>query len=359
MSRRFSLAIIVLGALICAIPYASAQIIEDREYRGKKIMCMLSGLRGWGSPCGTDGNYAYIFVGSVLSATEISDSEKLLQLMPQEIFLGDAASQLKVTTNQGDCLPEILPGDQWLFYLWRDDKTKELLLNYGSPSKPIADAQTAITTLRRLAAMTDSGLISGYLYREVQNVNEDGTRWSTSVPVPNHKVIAKRVSDGLEYSALTNSDGNYEFEPLPSGSYDLSTNTAQGLWAEEGPTTVHAQGCTAFEFELHTDGGISGHVRSADGKPFKIHPWVEVESEGGEHFQSFYADEHGYFEARGLEPGRYLVGIGMRAEPETPEWRSRVYYPGVRTREKATVIELGKAETRNNIDFPLPNSGPR
>jgi hypothetical protein len=67
------------------------------------------------------------------------------------------------------------------------------------------------------------------------------------------------------------------------------------------------------------DGGISGHVSSAHGRLFENHPWVEVESKDGEHFQSFYADERGYFDARGLEPGRYLVGIGMRAEPDTPE----------------------------------------
>jgi hypothetical protein len=155
MARNCLIAIIVLLGAIRAMPHASGQIVEDREYHGKKIMCVLSGLQGWGSPCGTDGNYAYIFLGSVISATQISDTEKRLQVAPQEIFLGDSASELTVTTNQGACLPEILPGDQWLFYLWRDDKTKDLLLGYGSPSKPIADAQPAITALRRLAAMTE------------------------------------------------------------------------------------------------------------------------------------------------------------------------------------------------------------
>jgi hypothetical protein len=54
-----------------------------------------------------------------------------------------------------------------------------------------------------------------------------------------------------------------------------------------------------------------------------------------------------------LDPGRYLIGIGMQAMPNTPEWRSRVYYPGVRTKEKAIIIEIGKAEKRTNIDFQL------
>jgi hypothetical protein len=70
-------------------------------------------------------------------------------------------------------------------------------------------------------------------------------------------------------------------------------------------------------------------------------------------------DDHGYFEARGLEPDRYLVGIHIQAQPDTPEWRSRVYYPGVETKEEATVIQLGRAEKRTNIDFKFPNSASR
>ena len=347
---------VFLGALAGAMPYTSGQIIVVREDHGKNIACALRGPQLWGRPCGIDGNYANIFVGSVLSVTEISETEKRLQVTPQEIFLGDDVSQLTVTTNQGACLPEILPGAQWLFYLRRDDNTNELLLDYGSPSEPISDAQSALTTLRRLAVMTDQGLISGNLQRGVRNVGKDGTTWTTFIPVPKHKVIAKRESDGAEYSALSDSDGDYEFEPLPSGSYHLSTNTVQGLWAEEGSATVHSRSCTAFRFELHVDGSISGHVTATNGKPLKIQPWVEIVSENGEQSASSYADELGYFVARGLEPGRYIVGIGIQAEPDTPAWRSRVYYPSVGTQEKATVIGLGKAEKRTNVDFRVPNS---
>jgi hypothetical protein len=336
--------------MFSVVPHGSAQIMEERQYHGTTITCMLSGLQGWGSPCGTDGNYAYIFVGSVLSATEISDTEKRLQITPEKIFLGDPATPLTVTTNQGACLPEILPGDQWLFYLQRDDKTNDLMLEYGSPSEPIAEAQPAINRLRQLAAMTDSGIIAGYVTRPVWH--DDGKYLDYTYP-PNHKVIAKRDSNGAEYSAVTDSDGTFEFDPLPSGSYHLSANTEKGLWAEDGPAKVHPRGCEAFAFELHADGIISGRVRSVDGKPFKIRPWIDIKSEANGGLNTSYADEHGYFEARGLEPGRYLVGIGIGAEPNTPEWRSRVYYPGVRTKDKAAVIELGKAEKRTNIDFQL------
>ena len=66
-------------------------------------------------------------------------------------------------------------------------------------------------------------------------------------------------------------------------------------------------------------------------------------------------DEHGYFEFRAVNPGRYLVGIGIAAQPGSPEWESRVYYPGVRSKEEAVAVGLGEAEKRSDINFQLPN----
>src|SRR5271167_223929 len=72
-------------------------------------------------------------------------------------------------------------------------------------------------------------------------------------------------------------------------------------------------------------------------------------------FTSAYVDANGYFEVRGVEPGRYVVGLGIRSgagyfsDVPTP-----VYYPDVPTKEQATIIQLGRAEKRANIDFKLP-----
>src|ERR1700704_5995522 len=122
--RRWAVSIIVLAAM--SVPMAlraSAQMVELREYRGKEIACARSGLMGFAMPCGADGGYKYVFIGSVLSASEISDREKRLLLVPEEVFSGIVPPELTVTTNQGDCLPDIQPGDRWLFYLQSDDKT--------------------------------------------------------------------------------------------------------------------------------------------------------------------------------------------------------------------------------------------
>jgi len=96
----------------------SGQTIEIREHLGKEIACVLDGLRGFGRLCGTGGGYTYVVIGSVLSTVDISDTEKRLQITPEEVFLGNSVSELTVLTNQGACLPDIQPGDEWL---WRTE----------------------------------------------------------------------------------------------------------------------------------------------------------------------------------------------------------------------------------------------
>jgi Carboxypeptidase regulatory-like domain len=324
------------------------------QVKGKTISCGRSGvLRRLGESCGLDVDYTYIFTGTVLSSTDISDTEKRLQVTPHEMFRGVTATQLTVVTEQDDCLPEFRAGEEWLFYLRRDEKAHSLVLAYGSLSKPIAEAQQEIDTLRRTSSMSDSGLIIGYVSHYVRD-DSDGGKSTTAEPVANQKVTAIRESDGAEYSAISDSDGNYEFEPLPIGSYTLTANTQPGLWASDWGATIRPRSCHAYQFELRTGGRISGHIRATDGKPFAEHPWVNVVSEDGGYSDSAYVDDEGRFEARGLEPGRYFVGVGISAQPNSAEWRARIYYPGVRSKNQAIVVELGTAERRTNVDFRVP-----
>lgn len=354
-SRRWTIAILVSSAILgYVIPPAFAQIIELRNYRGKQIQCIRSGITGFGRPCGIDGNYAYVFIGSVVSTIKVSDTETRLMVAPEEVFLGADATALMITTSQGGCLPDIVPGARWLFYLQRDRKTNALLLAYGSPSKPIAEAEKEITLLRRLAHLSDAGLIAGNVRRQVWN---DADKFETFVSVPNQKLVAKRISDGTEYDAFTDSNGHYEFESLPPGSYRVSANTTQGLWVEDGGAQVHSGSCSDIGFKLLPDGRISGHIRAADGKPAaNMQVFVVPLSSSDLEFTSATADAYGYFEVKGLHPGRYLVGTGIYDLPGVRDGNLHIYYPGVQSRDLAVVIELGQAEKHTNVDFQLLNS---
>jgi hypothetical protein len=346
--RKWRLCIFVL-AVTCLIPTLSAVITGMREYHGKTFACIYSGIHSFGMGCGIE-RFARVFTGTVISAVEISDRDKRLKLAPEEVFLGDPASEVTAVTDQA-CLPtEIKAGDKWLFYLNRDLKTNELILSYGSPSKPIAEAQQDIATLRHLIRLTDSGIFTGNVTRSVRPLMP-----FKAVPVPNRRIVAKRVSDGAEYSALTDGDGHYELE-VPPNSYHLTANAEPGLWGPEGETFVWKRSCTNVNFLLHTDGRLSGRVTTADGRPARyVQVAIVPVSPIGPQF-TVVTDEQGHFEVGGRQPGSYLVGVGLLAQYDSPEWQSRVYYPGVSTREEAKTIELGEGERRTDIDFKLPTS---
>jgi hypothetical protein len=311
------------------------------------------------------------------SVTEISDTDRRLDITPDEVFLGGSEGPVSTTVNQA-CLtpndPEIKAGDKWLFYLrtyraFRTDgkpinRTVQLEMPFDGPSKPLAQAQEDIAQLRHLEHLIDSGILSGNV-RRMYTGQMDGA--------PNHRVVAKRVSDGSEYSTLTDSEGEFKFDPMPAGTYEVTANTADGLWAREArKLEVHTGKCTSTGFMLQTDGRISGRIGSADGKPFTVHPWVQIVSVDDERFTSAYVDANGRFEATGLDPGRYVIGIGIRNNDHfesrsgayviTVDTRNSaetkvktpVYYPGVRSEKNATIIQLGRAEKRTHIDFGIP-----
>jgi hypothetical protein len=86
-----------------------------RNYRGKQITCVTSGLQGFGGSCETRDHYEDVFIGSVASATAITATEKRLQLVPEEVFDGNATGLVTVTTSQGACLGDIDPATNGSF----------------------------------------------------------------------------------------------------------------------------------------------------------------------------------------------------------------------------------------------------
>lgn len=350
----------VIFAVACLVPSLSASIVEIREYHGKQVSCLHSGLMGLAKACGTEG-YARVFTGIVRSSVEQGDTDKLLELIPDEVFVGDSSDAIAIT-NQACLHHDIQAGEKWLFFLYRDPKSDKLVLGYDSPSKPISEAEDEISLVRVLGQLKNAGLLIGTIH------NLGDSEDIKATPLANHKVIAKNVSTGTEYTTYTNQKGYFKFE-LPVGKYDVTTapeyglREIEGFGSMQGSIPIENSRCWEHDFGVKpitaikpkTDGIISGHLGSPDGKPFTVHPWVQIVSVDSEMFTSTYVDAKGDFEAKNVKPGRYVVGLGIRpgtgyfSDVPTP-----IYYPGVRTKEEATIIELRPNEKRTNVDFQLP-----
>ena len=345
---KYQPAFAVLTVILCCLGAGTAQIFESRA---DGTSCMHSGLSSSLKNCDVPAWYAYAFVGSISAITPIENGESQIQVTPEEIFHGNPGSSVTIQTSQGACLPKLVVGDRWLFFL--RDRAPFVLDYYGNDSRPVADAQETLEMLRRLQNIGDLGILRGRVQRGPHShfLNQgDGA-------VPNTRVIARRTSDNTEFVTKTDEEGRYEFPPVPPGKYKLTADSLDLLHADGGELSMTRGSCwdLILEAPKETDGSISGRIGSPDGKPFVVHPWVQIISVDNDRYMSAYVDADGNFEAKGLEPGRYLVGLGIRpGSGPFSDVPSAVYYPGVSTKEQAAIIQLHPAEKRSHVDFQLP-----
>jgi len=161
--------------------------------------------------------YTYVFVGTISAITPAAGDESELRIVPQEVFSGKPDNPVTVLTSRGLCLPKLTVGDQWLFYLRKESGKPIVLDYYGNQSAPVGKVQAEVATLRRLQKIGDFGIVRG---RVVRGKAFDGT------PVPKAHITAGRTGEFTLYSAITDKDGRYEFQPLPPGSYVIKAKAS-------------------------------------------------------------------------------------------------------------------------------------
>jgi hypothetical protein len=193
-------------------------MLEVKMRHGKQVICMQSGLIGGWEECGTQ-DYIAVFRGKVARVVEVSEWELELTVNVEEVFKGDSTTTIKFGTSQGICFDNLDAGSEWLFFLEKDEKTGMPYLNYYSrnPSGPVAARSEELARLRKLKLLHGEGMIIG----SVRRVSHDG-RSIDSSPAPGYRVVARDSHTGKEYSTMTDSNGKFVLQPLPSGSFSLT-----------------------------------------------------------------------------------------------------------------------------------------
>jgi hypothetical protein len=315
--------------------------------------CALSGLKGMGSDCGT--KYSeMVFIAEILSISPASNDEFRLTLRPVTIFKGNPIIGMQILTAQRRCLPAIKAGDSWLFSLYRNEESKELTVNYGSRSGPVTEESQQISSLSKLADLDAAGVVKGraYSYRETEEGRQE------QIPSVNHAIVLKRIEDARTFKALTNKKGEFEFESIPAGKYDLDPNTMPGLWTMwSGGFEVEPHGCTAFDLDFQVDGQIDGRLVFPVGvDPSQWEVEVTPYDDPGVVPASAWTDNAGRFVLHGLSPGKYIVEFEKTEKRVGPNLRVNLFAPGTQDRAAAQVIELGRATRVAGIELIVPRS---
>jgi hypothetical protein len=214
---------------------AEAVIIFIKQVGDKTVECLHTGMGSSIKDCGTRPDwYSYVFLGSIAAITSVKGDENELKIIPEEVFGGKPAPLLTVLTSQAACLPKLIVGDRWLFFL-RDEPGKPIVLDYyANGSLPVASAQEQIETLRRLRAIGDSGLLQGTVFRPLS---------SGGGAVMGATVIARRISDGQSYTAKTGTDGRYKFQPLPSATYKITVEPVESFRPNDSQVDLSRGSC--------------------------------------------------------------------------------------------------------------------
>lgn len=321
--------------------------------------------------CGLDKlNNAFVFVGTISAVHPAPEKEKSVEIVPNEVFMGDPGHSITALTSQGSCFQHLEPGQQWLFYLRKIDG--KIILDYNiQESAPASEVSSHLETLRRLKNMVGTGLLRGRVVRELYAPSsDDENRIENDDAVPDARITAVRRSDQATFSTTSGKDGSYEFQPLPVGDYEVDVVPIGSFHPVGSFADIKEGDCRGLILSNSPEARISGHVRWSDGKPAVNAEALLIDADGSR-VNTLTADEEGSFDFSEYEPGSYVVGARRPGAPKlkfggcggagcADNLPADIHYFGNTTlRNAALVIKLGIDEKRDDIEIVLPAAEPK
>lgn len=176
--------------------------------------------------------------------------------------------------------------------------------------------------------------------------------------------------------ATTNKTGKYVFMNVAAGAYDVSPSTPtlvvpnQGTSGQSGKSITIETGerVIDIDFDLLSQGSISGRIRNTLGDPVKGQA-VELLIRGDENysrpFQSPVPGDHitndeGVYHISGVPPGRYLAKVGVaygltdhgRRQKDQVDY-AETFHPDVDEASEATVVEVATGRETTDVDITV------
>ena len=294
--------------------------------------------------------------------------EQSVRIRVEEAFKGVFAGQtIELDQGADDCSAKFTTGQRAVFYL-HSGTARSWIVPACAHSLGSADSSgddlLFLGALPKSAAGTRlSGTVELYEDLPAQAFKKIGG-------VPNVRVNISGPL-GLTREVMTNLDGAYELYGLRPGKYSVGVEVPSGLKIRfplvtgsapvQGDNTaveLTQDGGASVGFVLQADTQLSGRMLDAKGTPITgvcidLEP-LEGRGENGAHFFDC-SKAGGVFKMAMMSPGKYWLIARDSVALDRLKSKSSLYYPGVRERERATIVSIEAGKYLDHLDIQLPS----
>jgi hypothetical protein len=305
-----------------------------------------------GSACEEFSRVDAVFVGRVVGIQTSNESPKFgtrrVQIAVVEAFRGVNPGTVTVRTypaNGGSCGYPFAEGETYLVYAFQPEPGV-LVATMCGRTRVASEVGAEISYLRTLArpAAGTTARIKGQL----QTLSWPPPTQRTSEDVPRVRLTA--TSGAGSYSATSNPRGEFTFDGLPLGRYELKTETPDQFETETKTLDLaHGESCSVTYITIWHSGRITGRVVGHSGAPVADLALELLRSDAlsGSAPDAFIAARtagDGTFEFRRVPPGEFTLRVA----------KGLAFHPGVTTREQAARVSIAAGQHVRLDDFRLP-----
>ncbi|MBS1820091.1 MAG: carboxypeptidase regulatory-like domain-containing protein [Acidobacteria bacterium] len=300
------------------------------------------------SPCTAMAENRAIFVGTptAIEPDPANDSTLIVSMNIGERFSGTlTGSRTTVRTSRGDvsCGYPFQIGVQYLVYA--DGSDDALGVSRCSRTGPLAARQDDVTLLNALSAGSAVTRLSGQL--AVWFAVLDGG-WASSRPAgPLPDIPITIEGQGVRRQTTTDRNGRFRVLGVPPGQYVVRATLPEPfVMSLDKPYTVTVDACTAELDMAATTVPLSGVLLQANGQPAPAHVKLRIalfdaaKGVDRERTTITFTEEGGRWNAEGLWPGRYIVGVNTFDAPDKDTPYPAVWLPSATRPSDARVFDV-------------------
>jgi 5-hydroxyisourate hydrolase-like protein (transthyretin family) len=282
----------------------------------------------------------------------------------EEVFSGAIGRKVDIHTGSGggDCGYWFKHGERYVVYAYYDEK-EGYRTSICTRTRAVAEAAEDLSYLRQLPPKGTGARLYGIVAKPGYDEDAAGTERKPE-GLPGITVTAKNAR-GKKLTAVTDAEGNYEFNALQPGDYEVQADLPDYYYRDEYSSVrklhINDRGCGIAHFVAAVNGRVAGRVVDAEGNPVVYIEVRLVSADVDEVHRAFSergmdnTDNEGRFEIEQMPPGRYLLGVNLENRPDHEHPYPRTYYPGVAARVEATVIEIGLGQKQSVRELRLPS----